>query len=80
MTLLKPARINFRKSVDFVCFYNQLSDVFPEYVHKNAPPAQMLVMKAIVYDAPRKFAYRDISVPKIQANEILLRVHACGVC
>ena len=34
----------------------------------------MLVMKAIVYDAPRKFEYRDISVLKIQANEILLRV------
>jgi len=40
----------------------------------------MLVMKAIVYDAPRKFEYRDLAVPKIQANEILLRVHACGVC
>src|SRR6516165_8012860 len=38
------------------------------------------VMKAIVYDAPRKFEYRDIAVPKIQPNEILLRVHACGVC
>ena len=37
-------------------------------------------MKAIVYDAPRKFEYRDIAVPKIQPNEILLRVHACGVC
>src|SRR6516164_3898896 len=38
------------------------------------------VMKAIVYDAPRKFQYRDIAVPKIQPDEILLRVHACGVC
>jgi len=37
-------------------------------------------MKAIVYDAPREFVYRDIPVPEIQANEILLRVHACGVC
>jgi D-arabinitol dehydrogenase (NADP+) len=37
-------------------------------------------MKAIVYDAPRKFEYRDVEIPKIQPNEILLRVHACGVC
>jgi D-arabinitol dehydrogenase (NADP+) len=37
-------------------------------------------MKAIVYDAPRKFEYRDVDIPKIQPNEILLRVHACGVC
>jgi D-arabinitol dehydrogenase (NADP+) len=37
-------------------------------------------MKAIVYDAPRQFAYRDVDVPEIQPNEILLRVHACGVC
>jgi D-arabinitol dehydrogenase (NADP+) len=37
-------------------------------------------MKAIVYDAPRKFEYRDIEIPKIKSNEILLRVQACGVC
>jgi D-arabinitol dehydrogenase (NADP+) len=37
-------------------------------------------MKAIVYDAPRKFEYRDIPVPKIEPDEILLQVHACGVC
>jgi len=37
-------------------------------------------MKAIVYDAPRKFEYRDVEIPKIKPNEILLRVHACGVC
>ena len=37
-------------------------------------------MKAIVYDAPRKFEYRDVEIPKIQPNEILLRVRACGVC
>ncbi|MBV9273373.1 MAG: zinc-dependent alcohol dehydrogenase family protein [Verrucomicrobia bacterium] len=37
-------------------------------------------MKAIVYDAPRKFEYRDVDTPKIRPNEVLLRVHACGVC
>jgi D-arabinitol dehydrogenase (NADP+) len=38
------------------------------------------MMKAIVYDAPRKFSYRDVETPKINADEILLRVHACGLC
>ena len=38
----------------------------PKYIPKNAAPLQMLVMKAIVYDAPRKFEYRDLAVPKIQ--------------
>ena len=37
-------------------------------------------MKAIVYDAPRQFTYRDIDTPKISSDEVLLRVHACGLC
>lgn len=37
-------------------------------------------MKAIVYDAPRQFSYRDVETPKIQPDEILLRVDACGLC
>jgi D-arabinitol dehydrogenase (NADP+) len=37
-------------------------------------------MKAIVYDAPRKFTYRDVEVPAIAPDEILLRVDACGLC
>src|SRR5258708_13233117 len=37
-------------------------------------------MKAIVYDAPRKFAYREVDVPSIAPDEILLRVDACGLC
>src|SRR6516162_17240 len=44
------------------------------------PSPIYFVMKAIVYDAPRKFEYRDVDIPQIQPNEILLRVHACGVC
>ena len=31
-------------------------------------------MKAIVYDAPRKFTYREVDVPSIDPDEILLRV------
>jgi D-arabinitol dehydrogenase (NADP+) len=37
-------------------------------------------MKAIVYDAPRKFEYREVGIPRIAPDEILLRVDACGVC
>lgn len=37
-------------------------------------------MKAIIYDAPRQFEYREVDLPKIEADEILLRVDVCGVC
>src|SRR6516165_9934035 len=37
-------------------------------------------MKAIVYDAPRKFEYRDVDSPRIQSDEVLIRVDACGLC
>ena len=37
-------------------------------------------MKAIVYDAPRKFEYRDVDDPRVQADEVLIRVDACGLC
>ena len=37
-------------------------------------------MKAIVYDAPRSFTYRDALEPVIDEDEVLIRVKACGVC
>ena len=37
-------------------------------------------MKAIVYDAPRQFQYRDVPIPTIEADEVLLRIDACGLC
>jgi D-arabinitol dehydrogenase (NADP+) len=37
-------------------------------------------MKAIVYESPRNFSYRDIDEPKINADEVLIRVRACGLC
>ncbi|MBV8901638.1 MAG: zinc-dependent alcohol dehydrogenase family protein [Verrucomicrobia bacterium] len=37
-------------------------------------------MKAIVYDAPRNFSYRDTDEPRIKPDEALIRVHACGLC
>ncbi|WP_419730271.1 zinc-dependent alcohol dehydrogenase family protein [Lichenicola sp.] len=37
-------------------------------------------MKAILYDAPRSFSYRDMPEPTIDDDEVLIRVRACGVC
>jgi D-arabinitol dehydrogenase (NADP+) len=37
-------------------------------------------MKAIVYDAPRSFSYRDTDDPKVAADEVLVRIDACGLC
>jgi D-arabinose 1-dehydrogenase-like Zn-dependent alcohol dehydrogenase len=59
---------------------NILQPPFAQPVHPNLALLFNLFMKAVVYDAPRKFEYRDIPVPKIQPDEILLQVHACGVC
>ncbi|MBV9673735.1 MAG: zinc-dependent alcohol dehydrogenase family protein [Verrucomicrobia bacterium] len=37
-------------------------------------------MKAIVYDAPRTFHYKDVPEPDILPDEVLIRIHACGLC
>jgi D-arabinitol dehydrogenase (NADP+) len=37
-------------------------------------------MKAIVYEAPRSFSYREVAEPEIEADEVLIRIRACGVC
>ena len=37
-------------------------------------------MKAVVYDAPRSFSYREVADPKLAPNEALLRIDACGLC
>jgi D-arabinitol dehydrogenase (NADP+) len=37
-------------------------------------------MKAIVYDSPRNFSYRDTVDPTVDADEVLIQVHACGLC
>jgi D-arabinitol dehydrogenase (NADP+) len=37
-------------------------------------------MKAIVYDAPRQFQYRDVPEPEIESDDVLVRVDACGLC
>ncbi len=37
-------------------------------------------MKAIVYDAPRQFKYKEVPEPEIQSDEVLVRIDACGLC
>lgn len=36
-------------------------------------------MKAIVYDAPRQFSYRDVPPPEIKPDEVIIRVRSCGI-
>src|SRR5260370_13317635 len=37
-------------------------------------------MKAIVYEAPRQFQYKHVPEPKVEPDDELVRIHACGVC
>lgn len=37
-------------------------------------------IKAVVYHGPRNISVEDIAVPGIAEDEILVRVHACGIC
>jgi D-arabinitol dehydrogenase (NADP+) len=37
-------------------------------------------MKAVVYDAPRSFSYRDMPDPEVADDEVLVRIHGCGFC
>ncbi len=37
-------------------------------------------MKAVVYDAPRSFSYREVADPEVASREALLRIDACGLC
>ena len=38
------------------------------------------LMKALVYLAPEKLELRDIKIPQIEQDEVLIRVRACGIC
>src|SRR5580698_1411353 len=37
-------------------------------------------MKALVLKDRRRFAVEDVAVPDLEANEVLVRVRACGIC
>jgi D-arabinitol dehydrogenase (NADP+) len=37
-------------------------------------------MKALWYNAPKDFVIKDVPIPKVKDNEVLLKVTYCGVC
>ena len=39
----------------------------------------MNTMKALVVEDVRKLTYKDVPVPEISDNEVLVKVHACGI-
>jgi len=40
----------------------------------------MKMMKAQVVEAPYKMVYKDIPIPQIAADEVLIKVKYCGIC
>lgn len=40
----------------------------------------MKMMKAQVVEAPDKIVYKDVPVPQINENEVLIKVKYCGIC
>ncbi|KAG6873918.1 N-terminal acetyltransferase A complex catalytic subunit ard1 [Termitomyces sp. Mi166 len=37
-------------------------------------------MKALWYNAPQQFEIRDVPIPEVGDDDVLLKVHCCGVC
>lgn len=37
-------------------------------------------MRAIVYDKVREFELRDIPIPEIKPNQVLVKIDCCGIC
>lgn len=37
-------------------------------------------MKALIYEAPEKLTYRDAPEPNLREDEVLVKVHASGIC
>jgi len=37
-------------------------------------------MKAIVYEAPRHFKYKDVADPELESDDVLVKIDACGLC
>jgi threonine dehydrogenase-like Zn-dependent dehydrogenase len=40
----------------------------------------MKLMKAMVLEEPRRLAYKDVPVPQIGDDEVLIKVKYCGIC
>ena len=37
-------------------------------------------MKALVIEADKVLTYKNIPVPELKADEVLVKVRACGIC
>ena len=37
-------------------------------------------MKALVYEAPRKFKYKEVPDPILESDDVLVKIDACGLC
>jgi L-iditol 2-dehydrogenase len=48
--------------------------------HEVQTPGEGAVMRAAVYRGPAKISLEKVPVPQISEGEILIRVHACGIC
>lgn len=40
----------------------------------------MKTMKALLVEGVKELVYKDVSIPQIKENEVLIKVHACGIC
>jgi len=46
----------------------------------QSEPMLPTLMRAAVYHGPKRMALETVPVPEIGASELLVRIHACGVC
>lgn len=46
----------------------------------QSEPVLPTLMRAAVYHGPNRMALETVPVPEIGAGELLVRIHACGVC
>lgn len=47
---------------------------------RKQPPSLPKTMKTLVYDRPRDFEVRQVPVPEVGENSVLVKIAACGVC
>lgn len=37
-------------------------------------------MRAVVYSAPREFEVKDVPMPEVHCDQVLIKVYSCGIC
>jgi len=40
----------------------------------------MKTMKALLVEGVKELVYKDVPIPQVKENEVLIKVHACGIC